>query len=119
MSVWSSARARASRRRLYVVSVYAGLDEDSASHGLYTHGGSRGLCDLCGAELLIVYIGDSESVLGIDCPLVGVQQGGSQAVKTDSGLLPEFAISVSLCDHARVGAPFFFDILCIVVTCYE
>ena len=55
---------------------------------------------MCSAELLTVYIDDSESALGIDCPLVRLQQGGSKAVKTDSGLLPDFQISPSSHIHS-------------------
>ena len=53
----------------------------------------------CSAELLTVYIDDSESALGIDCPLVRVQQGGSKAVKTDCGLLPDFHLRLTFTVH--------------------
>ena len=46
-----------------------------------------------GAELLIDV---SARAMGIACPMSRVQQGGSQAVKTDSGLLPEFHLHMQL-----------------------
>ena len=49
----------------------------------------------------------AESALGIVCPMSRVQQGGSQAVKTDSGLLPEFHLHIQLsrtfCDTSPAG----------------
>ena len=92
------------------VSVYSSVEEDSArygyTHGMYTHGGSRGLCgSVCTVTVCAVlnclhrYIA-RQSSLEIVCSMSRVQQGGSQAVKTDSGLLPKFHLHIQFSDFA-------------------